>query len=111
MNKDTENKQELSRILDADILYHIDIIESGDHDGDWIVLTIPGELGGTLKVLPTVERLGRLRKQVKGIFNSTPKRRKATPRARPTAKVLEQFIFDGEHENASEYAKLHNIKL
>lgn len=111
MDNDTKNKAELFRKLDADILYHIDIIETGGHDGDWIVLTIPGELGGKLKVLPTVDRLQTLRKQVKGIFNATPTRRKSTPRARPVAKVLEQFIFDGEHDNAREYAKLHNIDL
>ena len=129
MSTDTENKRELLEELDrrfAEAQVKIDegrtdrwFIWTGqdgkrhepnvplEHPG-FVIIQIPGQLGGDLRILATAERLAQVRKKCDVIFNATP-RRVAHPWKRAgssPAAALRAFIKDEEYDNARTYAQV-----
>lgn len=111
----TEIRQ-LKDELDLRILTTIDYINSG-YSSEFILIQIPGKIGGIFKVLASVKRLEKLRVQCRrsNMFSSKNDsllvpRESGCLLNRPKV-TLKEFVVDNELDNAKEYAHLTGQKL
>jgi len=104
--------KQLFQEFELRVLLAIDAIESGNHEGDWVYIKLPGALKITYKLIPSVERLHNLIDQCKKerIFSAHNRGRPRGPRNMPKL-ALKEFVDTGETENAIEYARLTNQAL
>lgn len=102
-------QKDLSAQMDANIVHAIMRVLEGYRD-EYIYIDIAGEGNGHYKVLSEVERLERLRVQVKSMYKSTPRYVSRVTNRRPIKSTIAEFKRDREFDNAEAYTLLTGVK-